>query len=88
MLYDSESLGCVMYEIKKRHKVDLLKVKLYYKVLRLIPEHNAIVRYKPGNMGHKIAMYELIGQDKHAIMNYLDANEDNLLQKVNDYLGF
>lgn len=63
-----------------------IKVKNYERVIKLIPEHNAAIRYKIGNMGHKICKYDFDKIPSHDIMNYLSANEKNLQQKVNDYL--
>jgi hypothetical protein len=72
----------------------LLKVQkfsVYDNVLRGIGAQDAKIRFKPGNMGHKIATYsfspDFVSQeDKMQIMHYLHATEDNLDKQVDAYL--
>jgi hypothetical protein len=78
------SLG--IEEIYKRIKVEKLKTRYYERVLRGIPEHNAIIRYKPGNMGHKICQAEFFEVIDDDIMIYLNASKTNIKEKIEDYL--
>lgn len=73
-------------EMYKRMKVEKLKTRYYERVLREIPEHNATIRYKPGNMGHKICQAEFFEVIDDDIMIYLNASKANIKEKIEDYL--
>lgn len=63
-----------------------IKITNYERVLRMIPEHNAVIRYKIGNMGYKICQYDFDNTATQEIMTYLNANDDNIHLLVNAYL--
>lgn len=75
-------------ELNRRHTLQILQTKWYERVIKGIPEQDAKVRYKIGNMGYKICKYY---EDKiitEEILHYLSAAPDTLDKLVNDYLGY
>ena len=48
------------------------------------------IRFKPGNMGYKISMYQyndnITQGEIDELLSYLSATPDNLLQKISEYL--
>lgn len=90
LISSHQHINQALEELCKRHKQDLIKIKMYERVLKHIPEQNAVIRFKIGNMGYKIAMNGIAEEYnisyKNEIMVYLDAHDDNLQQKINEYL--
>lgn len=95
--YDIESLkneqiytinynDVIMKVFNSKLKQEKQKILNYERVLRLIPEHDAAVRYKIGNMGYKITKYEFDGIITDELLHYLDATPETLSQKVQEYL--
>jgi ankyrin repeat protein len=73
-------------ELDIRAKMERTKVKWYERVFKGIPEHDAIIRYKIGNMGHKICKFEFDGIITDELLWYLSADHNNIHQKVQQFL--
>lgn len=73
-----------LYELNKINK---MKITHYERVLRKIPEQDAIIRYKPGNMGHKICQFEFDNIITDELLDYLGATPENIKQKAAEYLA-
>ena len=75
-------------ELTFRHQLRMKQYKIYDKVLKYIPEHDAAVRYKIGNMGYKICKYyedKIITQE---LLDYLGATTESVDRLVDVYLGY
>lgn len=73
-------------ELDIRAKMERTKVKWYERVFKGIPEHDAIIRFKLGNMGHKICKFEFDGVVTNELLWYLSADHTNIHQKVQQFL--
>lgn len=56
LIDNHQCINQAIIELCKRHEQDLIKIRMYERVFKHIPEHNAAIRFKIGNMGYKIAM--------------------------------
>lgn len=75
-------------EIHRRCKLQIVNTRIYEKTLKYIPDHDAAVRFKIGNMGYKICKYY---EDKiitDELLTYLSATPETIDKLVNDYLGY
>lgn len=81
-------IGDYQYEMKRRMVMEKKKTAIFCNILQHIQKQDAAVRFKPGNMGHLIAMYELDPEkkNKNKIMEYLSATEENIMNKIKEYL--
>lgn len=73
-------------ELSNRRIIQKKKVQYYERVLKYIPEHNAAIRYKIGNMGYNITKFDFDKEITQDILKYLDATPLNIQSKVNEYL--
>lgn len=72
--------------IRNKHKI--LQNTYYERVFKFIPEHDAAVRFKIGNMGYKICKYHEDKMITQELLDYLSATAETIDVKVNNYLGF
>lgn len=80
--YNKEIISVLNVRIKE----EKIKYLQYNNVLKQIPEHDAAVRYKIGNMGYKITKYDFDGVVTDELLNYFDTTPEKLPQKAKEYL--
>jgi hypothetical protein len=73
-------------EIFEKLKIEKIKTRNYERVLRHLQAHDAAVRFKIGNMGYKINLYDFDKVCTPELLNYLSATEATLQEKVTQYL--
>lgn len=79
-------LKYVIKELSYRRYIQKKKIQYYERVLKYIPEHNAVIRYKIGNMGYKITKFDFDKEITQDIVDYLGATPENIQMRVNEYL--
>lgn len=77
----------VIEEITNQYKIEKIKILNYERTLKHIPEQDAKVRFKPGNMGHKICKFDFDGIVTNELLYYLSATPDNIHQKAEQFLS-
>lgn len=78
----------VLEALSKLYKIERIKIRNYERILRLIPEQDSKIRFKPNNMGYKICQYDYDGIVTKELLDYLSATPDTITEKVKEYLAF
>lgn len=89
LLNDSLNIRKVcLDELEQRLKLEKVKIINYVTVLKNIPEQDARIRFKLGNMGYQISMLGYGGDISDKLLDYLSATMDNIHEKAEEFLSF